>query len=1516
MQAVAVEKTLRDRIVEATLVSLHERDLYSEQTVSRVLDSLQRSEKDVKASLLYYANLGSLPEGKAINQVSLRKLQQQIREHIRTVRDEHSLIMKTAVKESYRSGIHSGIGDLVRAQMPFYRDLTPDGIKQCGSNIFTLIDKDALDFMANYNVQLAGDVSRELTDGINRAIQTGIASGRSVPEIAKDIGRVVKDPEEFRKAGKTVFKTAQYRMEMIARTETLRAHNQGRMKFYNTVGVTKVEWMAVGDERECPVCRELDGKIFPIDKVPNIPAHPHCRCQILNAYPSDICGAKHLGATAAPAEAACILSPQTIEDMAKEKQSEAIKIGQYMSKGEWEKLTIKQLQDQAKANGISIARTKADFLDILKQKTGTDFSHLSGKDLQALIKENKIAALRNKDDLINLLKAKAKQEQAPDFASMPVSKLKELAQEKGISLNLTKQEVIDILDVLEPGVDHSGLSGQALIEAKTKFNLPILKTKEHLVKALEKNFKEEIGKKVTKEAVVQVAEETIKKEKDQIVSLLDAVKVSADPKDYQSVLSAIKDAESYLGKGGFSVDDAYLKEKASEIVKKKAEFKAKIQAMNSKELKDLAKQSKITHWQWGSKDDFIALFTETDDAAIQAAKDGIETKWAKWAEKYGKKPAAGVQAPPPKAPPKHTPQPAPEPVAPTVLQKPHADLSSGFAKVDSDWDTLDKAKAFKYSKDAKSLGGAHEKYTYIDEHGDEWLFKPTDKFIAHGEEMGYRIARLIDPDAVEVRFIEIDGRSGSIQRLVKNVKSEASFRDIPIGKLSPSEIEAVQREHILDWLISNHDAHAKQFVRAADDKVYGIDKGQTFKFLGKDKLGISYHPNSMEAEPIYNTLFRAYQNGEIDIDLQAALKTIQRIEKIPDSEYTEIIRPYIEGRFGAKASAAKDEFYRLALERKNNIRRDFEKFYNDLHKARFKAEFRFQDDVKTMRKLSGEDETILRDAQAMKGQGKAMRLDVDDIEDQNALVFTQKNMQGKEETVIQFKLRPDSEKKLLDALGEKGSAMKGLATGDTLPEDTFYDKILSGAKTVNHHVDSGDFKYNADTLDEIRKIIPDLEKLAKSGKTASIRDMAEEYRKACEAVLDAAKNNTKFPGKIEQYTAKKHLIAQEAKPEPKKAGFRFQKTNIKLDQHQCRNGEIHVVKSDADLNVIFGRSSGFSRGVQYRIELDDGVVMDYRPWDSSNPYAVQGQVEIRVTGKVAAPERFEAILDRLDQLGINSVPASAEDAEIMYLQKQAYLLKKDTSAAWKKMGQKMDSSNATKAERIQAMRKFWSDELGVDDVTKIPGYDPVGNYELGFSDPSRRAGYRHQMRFDLTDEMLDRELKGYGLYHNVTDSGNVEDLVKTVLDNNGNMVSTVEKIRIGVKPGGMSPVSDMGTGGASYFFTRVRKLPVSGRGSTGLYFKKRLLRRMDAITYDHDAFGKVVDDYVRRKRLAGIEDYKRLASGGRSDETIFKYTVSLVDEIDVIKTSGAAQRAKVIELFKKKGFSKLPDGRKIEEVVL
>lgn len=53
----------------------------------------------------------------------------------------------------------------------------------------------------------------------------------------------------------------------------------GTIDGYKEAGVEKVEWIAVDDEKTCPECRKLDGKIFPIDKVPDRP-HYHCRCEL------------------------------------------------------------------------------------------------------------------------------------------------------------------------------------------------------------------------------------------------------------------------------------------------------------------------------------------------------------------------------------------------------------------------------------------------------------------------------------------------------------------------------------------------------------------------------------------------------------------------------------------------------------------------------------------------------------------------------------------------------------------------------------------------------------------------------------------------------------------------------------------------------------------------------------------------------------------------------------------------------------------------------------------------------------------------------------------------------------------------------------------------------------------------------------------------------------------------------------------------------------------------------------
>lgn len=51
---------------------------------------------------------------------------------------------------------------------------------------------------------------------------------------------------------------------------------------WKDAGVKYVEWIAEHDERTCHVCAEMDGNIYPIDKVPEKP-HYMCRCYTIPA---------------------------------------------------------------------------------------------------------------------------------------------------------------------------------------------------------------------------------------------------------------------------------------------------------------------------------------------------------------------------------------------------------------------------------------------------------------------------------------------------------------------------------------------------------------------------------------------------------------------------------------------------------------------------------------------------------------------------------------------------------------------------------------------------------------------------------------------------------------------------------------------------------------------------------------------------------------------------------------------------------------------------------------------------------------------------------------------------------------------------------------------------------------------------------------------------------------------------------------------------------------------------------
>ena len=68
------------------------------------------------------------------------------------------------------------------------------------------------------------------------------------------------------------------------------------------------------------------------------------------------------------------------------------------------KMTVKQLQALAKQRGIGIARTKSDFLRIIKEKNpDEDLDQLTGKTLFNRVSELHISRLRTKEDLVRML---------------------------------------------------------------------------------------------------------------------------------------------------------------------------------------------------------------------------------------------------------------------------------------------------------------------------------------------------------------------------------------------------------------------------------------------------------------------------------------------------------------------------------------------------------------------------------------------------------------------------------------------------------------------------------------------------------------------------------------------------------------------------------------------------------------------------------------------------------------------------------------------------------------------------------------------------------------------------------------------------------------------------------------------------------------------------------------------------------------------------------------------------------
>lgn len=139
--------------------------------------------------------------------------------------------------------------------------------------------------------KLTDNLSKAQVQKLRTVLHSSFDDGASIRTIKERILEQVKpkdlsvkvparyeDGELVRKAYRVHINKDQ-RAWALARTETIRASNQGALGHFDQLKVPRVEWLATNDDRTCAYCSDRDGESFDLEEADEmIPGHDLCRC--------------------------------------------------------------------------------------------------------------------------------------------------------------------------------------------------------------------------------------------------------------------------------------------------------------------------------------------------------------------------------------------------------------------------------------------------------------------------------------------------------------------------------------------------------------------------------------------------------------------------------------------------------------------------------------------------------------------------------------------------------------------------------------------------------------------------------------------------------------------------------------------------------------------------------------------------------------------------------------------------------------------------------------------------------------------------------------------------------------------------------------------------------------------------------------------------------------------------------------------------------------------------------------
>lgn len=249
-----------------------------------------------------------------------------------------------------------------------------------------------------------------------------------------------------------------------------------------------------------------------------------------------------------------------------------------------------------------------------------------------------------------------------------------------------------------------------------------------------------------------------------------------------------------------------------------------------------------------------------------------------------------------------------------------------------------------------TMGGTKAMYEF-DENGSQrqWLYKEATNCIGMAKPSGavvtaeaYLLQRQLRGQlSIPAYCVRVDGEVvGSIQQKMQRAAGGVNLfewqaqEDLTVNAPSAITMHDLMNEHTLDWVLCNFDTKGENFINQAGGHVISFDKEASFNKLldaGSRVMSYTYKPHSNDT--IYNTMFRAYAEGKLDLDLYANEASIQSIEAQDPQHYAEMFRGTLDAKY-KKGSKDRREAEALLIDRFQTLRETYRTFYTSLIQER------------------------------------------------------------------------------------------------------------------------------------------------------------------------------------------------------------------------------------------------------------------------------------------------------------------------------------------------------------------------------------------------------------------------------------------------------------------------------------------------------------------------------------------------------------------------------------------------------